>query len=104
MSFFDDYCQLEFGPLCESAWTTAETLCSLGLEDRCSEEKRLPFDKRFNMLGVVVDLSRSSVGEILMANKPSGVQELVAASESLEQGVQFGGRMQLRGVSCMLPV
>ena len=28
-SFFDDYCQLEFGPLCDSAWRTAETVLGL---------------------------------------------------------------------------
>ena len=28
-SFFDDYCQLEFGPLGDSAWRTAETVLGL---------------------------------------------------------------------------
>ena len=90
-SFFDDYCQLEFGPLCESAWKTAETVFALlGWKVALNEEKRLPFSKRFNMLGAVVDLSRSAYGEVLIANKPSRVQELLDFSESLEQGVKFG--------------
>ena len=88
-SFFDDYCQLEFGPLCDSAWKTAETVLSLlGWRIATSGEKRLPFGQRFHMLGAVVDLSRSAEGEVLILNKESRVKKLLAAAE-LEVGANF---------------
>ena len=89
-SFFDDYCQLEFGPLCESAWKTAETvLALLGWKVAMSEDKRLPFGKRFNMLGAVIDLSQSMEGVVQISNKPSRVSELIASVEALELGADF---------------
>lgn len=53
------------------------------------EDKRVPFGKRFNMLGAVVDLSHSMEGEVLIMNKESRVQELVATVNKLVEGAQF---------------
>ena len=89
-TFFDDYCQLEFGPLCESAWKTAETVLSLlGWKIAMSEEKRVPFAKTFNMLGAVVDLTRSSERIVQISNKSSRVAELLQFVESLSIGSDF---------------
>ena len=91
-SFFDDYCQLEFGPLCDSAWKTAETVLGLllGWKIATSDEKRLPFGHRFHMLGAAVDLSFSADGEVQISNKESRVKELLAAADELEVGENFG--------------
>ena len=89
-SFFDDYCQLEFGPLCDSSWKTAETVLTiLGWKIAMGEDKRVPFGKRFNILGAVVDLSHSMEGEVLSMNKESRVQELAATVNKLVEGAQF---------------
>ena len=89
-SFFDDYCQLEFAPLCDPAWKTVETVLTiLGWKIALGEDKRVPFGKSFNMLGAVVDLSLSMKGEVLILNKASRVQELVATVDKLAEGAQF---------------
>eukprot|EP00435_Cladocopium_sp_Y103_P072170 s444_g39.t1 len=89
-SFFDDYCQLEFAPLCDSAWKTAETVLKLlGWQVAMSEEKRRPFDKRFNMLGAVVDLTASAEGLVKVSNKDSRIEELRATAEGLSIGGVF---------------
>lgn len=54
-----------------------------------SEDKRLPFGKRFNMLGAVVDLNQSAEGIVQISNKPARVSELVASVEALELGADF---------------
>lgn len=99
-SFFDDYCQLEFGPLCTSAWKTAETvLALLGWKVAMSDDKRLPFGKKFSMLGAIVDLSNSAEGVVHIANKPSRIEELLASVGELAVGGEFSESMlqSLRG-------
>ena len=54
-----------------------------------SEDKRLPFGKRFNMLGAVIDLSQSMDGAVQISNKTSRVSELMASVEALELGADF---------------
>jgi hypothetical protein len=86
-SFFDDYCQLEFGPLCDSAWRTAETVLNLlGWKLAMSEEKRVPFGKKFQMLGAIVDLTHAAQGMVQISNKPSRVEELLLTADKLELG------------------
>jgi hypothetical protein len=86
-SFFDDYCQLEFGPLCDSAWRTAETVLGLlGWKLAMSEEKRTPFGKKFHMLGAVVDLTHAAQGLVQISNKPTRVEELLLTAQKLELG------------------
>ena len=76
-NFFDDFCQLEELPLCQSAWDTAEMVMQLlGWRISTSEEKRLPFSERFQMLGAVVDLSEVSSGRILVRNKTSRLEDI----------------------------
>ena len=62
-NFFDDFCQLETLPLCDSARQTAELVMQLlGWKVSMSDDKRLPFAYEFNMLGAVVDLTDSRKG------------------------------------------
>ena len=76
-NFFDDFCQLETLPLCDSAWRTAEMVMQLlGWRVSMSEDKRLPFDDQFNMLGAVVDLTDSSKGCVRVKNKDSRISDI----------------------------
>ena len=76
-NFFDDFCQLEVPPLCQSAWDTAEMVMRLlGWRISTSEEKRIPFQESFHMLGAVVDFSEMGEGRILVRNKPSRLEDI----------------------------
>eukprot|EP00435_Cladocopium_sp_Y103_P001953 s3084_g1.t1 len=89
-SFFDDYCQLEFAPLRDSAWRTAEAVFHLlGWRIAMGDDKRAPFQKEFNMLGAVVDLTRSHEKIVTIANKPSRVEELLEYVKGLSVGTSF---------------
>ena len=97
-SFFDDYCQLEFAPLCDSAWRTAETVLKLlGWKIAMAEEKRKPFAKSFQMLGAVIDLSRSDAGVVLVSNKESRLDELSTTVSALNVG-SFMSEAQLQSL------
>ena len=89
-SFFDDYCQLEFGPLCDSAWRTAETVMGLlGWKIAMNAEKRLPFSEQFQMLGPVVDLTQARDGLVQISNKATRIDELLEIVRRLELGEEF---------------
>eukprot|EP00435_Cladocopium_sp_Y103_P067316 s126_g29.t2 len=78
-NFFDDFCQLETTELCSSAWSTAELVMQLlGWRISTSDDKRLPFADEFQMLGAVVDLSRSADGIIRVKNKESRIKDISA--------------------------
>ena len=64
-----------------------------------SENKRLPLGKTFNMLGAVIDLSRSMEGVVQISNKPSRIKELLASVKELALGDDFSESMlqSLRG-------
>ena len=83
-NFFDDFCQLEVDGLCQSAWETAEMVMKLlGWRISASDDKRLPFNSQFNMLGAVIDLSSSSRGTILVKNKESRINDIRSLVESV---------------------
>ena len=48
----------------------------LGWKIAMNAEKRLPFSKRFQMLGAVVDLTQAKDGVVQMSNKGTRVEEL----------------------------
>jgi hypothetical protein len=74
-------------------------LALLGWKVAMSEDKRLPFGKTFNMLGAVIDLSRSMEGVVQISNKPSRIEELLASVKELALGDDFSESMlqSLRG-------
>ena len=83
-NFFDDFCQLEMDELCASSWETAEMVMKLlGWKISMSEEKRLPFDCEFQMLGAVVDLSMCKQGLVKVSNKPSRMADIKALVEDV---------------------
>ena len=76
-NFFDDFCQLETPSLCESSWRTAELVMQLlGWKVSMSDDKRLPFEDQFNMLGAVVDLADSRNGQVRVKNKDSRIVDI----------------------------
>lgn len=88
-NFFDDFCQLETLPLCESAWRTAE----LVMQFQCrkvsrSEDKRLPFSYEFSMLGAIVDLTLSGAGRVMVRNKDSRMRDIGALVEQVCERTQ----------------
>ena len=85
-NFFDDFCQLECEGLCDSAWETAEFVMKLlGWRISMSEDKRSPFAGEFNLLGAVVDLTRSTAGLVAVHNKPSRIADLQSLVQSICQ-------------------
>ena len=85
-NFFDDFCQLECEGLCDSAWETAEFVMKLlGWRISMSEDKRSPFAGEFNLLGAVVDLTRSTAGLVAVHNKPSRIADLESLVQSICQ-------------------
>ena len=82
-NYFDDYPLLEGSSTLVSARVAAEGLMKiLGWRVSQSPDKQLAFSPTFGLLGVEMDLTRSSVGQIVLRNKPSRVlqlQELTAA-------------------------
>ena len=85
-NFFDDFCQLECEGLCDSAWETAAFVMKLlGWRISMSEDKRSPFAGEFNLLGAVVDLTRSTAGLVAVHNKPSRIADLQSLVQSICQ-------------------
>ena len=76
-NFFDDFCQLELGVLCNSAWATAEAVMALlGWKISTGEDKRRPFSKTFEILGAVVQLPEPGTKTIEVSNKQSRLLQL----------------------------
>eukprot|EP00435_Cladocopium_sp_Y103_P048940 s2442_g14.t1 len=83
-NFFDDFCQLEIPNLCKSSWDTAELVMRLlGWRISTSEDKRLPFSTKFQMLGALVDLSLMCEGKVIVTNKPSRLDDIASLVHSI---------------------
>lgn len=95
-NFFDDFCQLELGPLRVSAWRTAEAVLDLlGWSISQGDDKRKPFAKKFEILGAVIELPADGGGSILVSNKPSRVEQI---AESVSDLISSKGAMVSRSV------
>ena len=82
-NYFDDFPQLEFEGLGESAQRTAELALDLfGVLWSRKPEKRLPFDDRFTCLGVVFSLGDVG-GAFAVENKAARVEELRARIDAV---------------------
>eukprot|EP00435_Cladocopium_sp_Y103_P071030 s612_g36.t1 len=92
-NFFDDFCQLELGMLCDSAWKCAETVMGLlGWKISHGPDKRKPFSKSFEILGAVISFKD---GIIEVSNKESRLQQLESQTEDLRKSL---GQMVSRSV------
>ena len=76
-NFFDDFCQLELDLIKGSAWKTAEMVMNLlGWTISTGEDKRKPFEKRFEILGAVISLPPPSGGPVTVENKQSRLDQI----------------------------
>lgn len=84
-NFFDDFCQMELGLLCDSAWKTAETVMQLlGWKISSGDDKRKPFSKQFEILGAVVSFRDAPDFSIEVCNKESRLIQLAEQVEDLK--------------------
>ena len=99
-NFFDDFCQLEVGLLRSSAWSTAEAVLSLlGWKISMGEDKRHPFEKKFEILGAVISLPEAGSGTIEVSNKQSRLEQLQNQVEELKLSLgQHVSRSRLESV------
>ena len=81
-NYYDDYPVVEFSFLAANTNHTIKALASL-LGFECSTDKELPFADEAEMLGVVLDGSKSSAGILSVKNKKSRMEELAANLQSL---------------------
>ena len=81
-NYYDDYPVVEVSFLAANTNHTIQALTSLlGLE--CSTDKELPFADEAEMLGVVLDVSKSGLGLLSVKNKQSRMEELAGSLQSL---------------------
>ncbi|CAE7914690.1 unnamed protein product, partial [Symbiodinium necroappetens] len=83
-SYYDDFTQMEFEGLGESASKTAERLMDLLGWEISRGDKLHPLQSRFNILGVSLDLSNSEAGIIRVHNKEGRVESLWQSLSSME--------------------
>ena len=81
-SYYDDYPVIEFSFLAANTTSTLRALTSL-LGFECSLDKELPFATEAEMLGVVLDLSETMKGKVVIKNKESRMVELAANLEEI---------------------
>ena len=81
-NYYDDYPVVEFSFLAANTNHTMKALTSL-LGFECSTDKELPFADEAEMLGVVLDVSKSALGILSVKNKQSRMEELSGSLQSL---------------------
>ena len=90
-NFFDDFCQLEVGPLRESAWKTAELVMSLlGWDISVGEDKRRPFERSSEILGAIISFEVSPKRCIRVCNKESRIAQIQEMYRELESSINGG--------------
>ena len=100
VEFFDDFTQLEPVATSQSAQFAMESMLKLlGWRIAMTEAKRKPFDKEFVALGVQVNLSRISVGEIVLQQKPGRAEALQQQVDALLKAdiMGFKDALSIRG-------
>jgi hypothetical protein len=76
-NFFDDFPQLEFRCLRDSARLTAVAVMKLlGWKVSRDAKKDMPFASSFVVLGVSLSFQRVRLGEIVVSHKPRRVEDL----------------------------
>ena len=95
--FYDDFSQLEYEVLAESAHTTFTRVFEImGFQLAVEEHKCKPFSSVFDPLGVRLDLSEAPQGRIKLSAKPGRLEEV----SSLCRGYLGADSMERKGASC----
>ena len=100
-NYFDDFPQLDIAAMASDSQKVAEGFLGLlGWQVSDKPGKRKPFEKVFEALGVVVDLSRSVANEVLIRNKESRIVAMeLQVADIVSTGVCSQARANsLRGV------
>lgn len=85
VNYFDDFPHVDLSKCADrSQAVMEEVLQLLGWTVSLEPKKRLPACKQFQVLGVVVDLSRTQQEVVVVSNKPERVEELRRAREEIE--------------------
>ena len=85
-NFFDDFCQLELDLITGSAWKTAEMVMNLlGWTISTGDDKRKPFEKKFEILGAVIALPPPDGGPVTVENKKSRLDQISGQVDELKQ-------------------
>ena len=83
-NFFDDFPQIDLGCMGNASMGAAERLLELlGWRFSKKPEKRLPFERSFDVFGVVVDLSASDSGKVVVRNKLDRVEAIAAQVDDM---------------------
>ena len=100
-NYVDDFTQVDISASGDGAQAAAEDLVELlGWKVATKKEKRKPFAKVFDSLGVVFDFTLSTKGEFAVTNKPSRLEALEATADRWESTGRCtqAEAMSLRGV------
>lgn len=85
VNYFDDFPHVDLSKCADRAQAVMEEVLQLlGWTVSLEPKKRLPACKQFQVLGVVVDLSRTQQEVVVVSNKPERVEELRRAREEIE--------------------
>ena len=100
VEFFDDFTQLEPSATSQSAQFSMESMLKmLGWKIATTDAKRKPFAKEFVALGVQVNLSRISEGEIVLQQKPGRAEALQQQVDAVLRAdmMSFKDALSIRG-------
>ena len=85
INYFDDFTRVDLEVMVvKSQVVMEEAMRVLGWGIAEEAKKRIPPARKFVVLGVVVDLSQSSDGVVIVRNKEDRVQELEATIEEMD--------------------
>ena len=97
--YYDDYPSVELRSLADNSRAFMEfILDALGWRFASEGKKAEPPLPSFKVLGVVMDMSQSSTGKLVVSNKPERIDDLVRAMcEILDKGYLSGSAASLHG-------
>ena len=99
VEFFDDFSQLEPLATSPSAMVALEGLLELLGWTVSAGDKRKPFEKSFVSLGVVVDLSGITGGDVVLSHKPGRIDAIRGQVDEIvaKHSLTFKDALSLRG-------
>ena len=99
VEFLDDFSQLEPEATSSSAISALEGLRQLLVWTVSAGDKKQPFEKSFVSLGVVVDLSGITKGDVVLSHEPGRIESIQAQVDAIiaKRSLTFKDAFSLRG-------